>query len=129
MLTGRGPAFCSGADVKAFVETLENDGPDALHQYINSMADALHPKVVLGLRNLEKPVVGAVNGVAAGAGFSLTLGCDIRYAAQSARFLMAYANIGPQPTAAQPIYYLGLLVPGKQWRYTWLVNPSARKWP
>jgi 2-(1,2-epoxy-1,2-dihydrophenyl)acetyl-CoA isomerase len=58
------------------------------------MADALHTKVVLGLRNLEKPVVGAVNGVAAGAGFSLTLGCDIRYAAQSARFLMAYANIG-----------------------------------
>ena len=94
MLTGSGPAFCSGADVKAFVETLENDGPDALHQYINSMADALHTKVVLGLRNLEKPVVGAVNGVAAGAGFSLTLGCDIRYAAQSARFLMAYANIG-----------------------------------
>lgn len=94
MLTGAGPAFCSGADVKAFVETLDNDGPDALHKYISTMADALHTKVVLGLRKLEKPVVGAINGVAAGAGFSLTLGCDVRYAAQSARFLMAYANIG-----------------------------------
>ena len=41
MLTGAGPAFCSGADVKAFVETLDNDGPDALHKYISTMADAL----------------------------------------------------------------------------------------
>ena len=94
MLTGTGTAFCSGADVKQFLETVDKEGTEGLHQYITTMADALHTKVVLGLRKLEKPVVGAINGVAAGAGFSLTLGCDIRYAAQSARFLMAYANIG-----------------------------------
>ena len=94
LLNGTGAAFCSGADVKMFVEVLDNGGPEGLHQHISTMADALHTKVVLGLRILEKPVVAAINGVAAGAGFSLTLGCDIRYAAQSARFLMAYANIG-----------------------------------
>jgi len=94
LLNGTGAAFCSGADVKRFVEVLDNGGPEGLHQHISTMADALHTKVVLGLRRLEKPVVAAINGVAAGAGFSLTLGCDIRYAGQSARFLMAYANIG-----------------------------------
>ena len=78
MLTGTGTAFCSGADVKQFLETVDKEGTEALHQYITTMADALHTKVVLGLRKLEKPVVGAINGVAAGAGFSLTLGCDIR---------------------------------------------------
>ncbi len=94
LLTGTGGAFCSGADVKNMVETLEAGGPQGLHEHIHTLAEVLHNKVVLGLRRLEKPVVAAINGVAAGAGFSLTLGCDLRVAASSARFLMAYANIG-----------------------------------
>ena len=94
LLTGSGGAFCSGADVKNMVETLETGGPQGLHEHIHTVADVLHNKVVLGLRRLEKPVVAAINGVAAGAGFSLMLGCDLRVAASSARFMMAYANIG-----------------------------------
>ena len=94
LLTGAGQGFCSGADVKNFVEVLEAGGPQGLHDHISSMADVLHTKVVLGLRRLEKPVVAGINGVAAGGGFSLMLGCDLRVAASSARFLMAYANIG-----------------------------------
>lgn len=94
LLIGTGGAFCSGADVKDFVATLAADGPQGLHDHIQKLAEELHSKVVLGLRRLEKPVVAGINGVAAGAGFSLTLGCDIRVAANSARFLMAYANIG-----------------------------------
>ena len=94
LLTGTGGAFCSGADVKNFVEILETGGPEGLHDHISTMAEVLHTKVVLGLRRLEKPVVAGINGVAAGGGFSLMLGCDLRVAANSARFLMAYANIG-----------------------------------
>ena len=94
LLTGTGGAFCSGADVKNFVAILDEGGPQGLYEHIRTMADVLHTKVVLGLRRLEKPVVAAINGVAAGAGFSLMLGCDLRVAASSARFLMAYANIG-----------------------------------
>ncbi len=94
LLTGAGGGFCSGADLKSLVETLDGDDPKKVQEYIKTLADDLHHKVVLGLRGLEKPVVAGINGVAAGAGFSLTLGCDIRVAASSARFLMAYANIG-----------------------------------
>ena len=94
LLTGAGGAFCAGANVRDLVQTLEEAGPDGISQAIRELADALHNNVVLPLRRLPKPVVAGVNGAAAGAGFSLTLAADLRVAAQSARFLMAYANIG-----------------------------------
>ncbi len=109
LLTGAGGGFCSGADLKFVTETLDSDEPNKLQDYIRSLADDLHHKVVLGLRQLGKPVVAGINGVAAGAGFSLTLGCDIRVAASSARFLMAYANIGA-PADGGSTYLLPRLV-------------------
>jgi 2-(1,2-epoxy-1,2-dihydrophenyl)acetyl-CoA isomerase len=94
LITGVGGAFCAGADVKDFVTQLEQGGPEALSQHLGSLAGALHRDVVLATRRLEKPVVAGINGVAAGAGFSLMLACDLRIASSNARFLMAYANIG-----------------------------------
>ena len=94
LLTGTEGAFCAGADVKDFVENLESGGPDGLSQRLRHLADSLHRDVVMGIRRLEKPVVAAVNGVAAGAGFSLALCCDLRVASADARFIMAYAGIG-----------------------------------
>ena len=94
LITGAGGAFCAGADVKDFVAQLEEGGPDGLSQHLRSLAGALHQNVILAIRRLEKPVVAGINGVAAGAGFSLMLSCDLRIASSSARFLMAYANIG-----------------------------------
>lgn len=94
MLTGTNGAFCAGADVKDFAAQLEQGGPTALAQHLRNLADTLHQEVILGLRRLEKPVVAAINGVAAGAGFSLALAGDLRIAAANARFLMAYAAIG-----------------------------------
>ncbi len=94
LLTGAGGAFCAGANVRQLVATLEETGVDGISQAIRELADALHGQVVLPLRRLPKPVVAGINGAAAGAGFSLTLAADLRVAAQSARFLMAYANIG-----------------------------------
>ncbi len=110
LLTGAGGGFCSGADLKFVTETLGNNGdPKKLQDYIKTLADDLHHNVVLAFRKLEKPVVAGINGVAAGAGFSLTLGCDIRVAAQGARFLMAYANIGA-PADGGSTYLLPRLV-------------------
>ena len=109
LLTGAGGGFCSGADLKFVVETLEKSGPEGLQEYIRKLAGDLHSKVVLELRRLEKPVVAGINGVAAGGGFSLTLACDMRVAAKSARFLMAYANIGA-PADGGSTYLLPRLV-------------------
>lgn len=94
VITGTAGAFCSGADVRNFAHELETGGSEALSDHLRDLADALHRDVVIGIRRLDKPVIAAVNGVAAGAGFSLSLACDIRIASSDARFLMAYANIG-----------------------------------
>jgi 2-(1,2-epoxy-1,2-dihydrophenyl)acetyl-CoA isomerase len=94
LITGVGGAFCAGADLKDLVAQLEQGGPEALSQHLRTLAEAMHRDVILGIRRLEKPVVAGINGVAAGAGFSLMLACDLRIASSSARFFMAYANIG-----------------------------------
>ena len=94
LLTGVGGAFCAGADVKDFADTLEERGPSGLSQHLHQLADRLHREVILAIRLLDKPVVAAINGVAAGGGFSLSLACDLRVASSDARFVMAYAGIG-----------------------------------
>lgn len=94
LLTGTDGAFCSGADVRDFTTQLDEGGPEGLSEHLRELADALHNDVVMAIRRLHKPVVAAVNGVAAGAGFSLALACDMRIASADARFLLAYANIG-----------------------------------
>jgi 2-(1,2-epoxy-1,2-dihydrophenyl)acetyl-CoA isomerase len=109
LLTGAGGGFCSGADLKFLLETMEKGDQEGLKDYIATLANDLHHKVVTGLRRLEKPVVAGINGVAAGAGFSLTLACDIRVAARGARFLMAYANIGA-PADGGSTYLLPRLI-------------------
>ena len=94
LLTGTDGAFCSGADVRNFTAELEGSGPEGLSEHLRRLADSLHSQVVMPIRKLDKPVIAAVNGVAAGAGFSLALACDMRVASSDARFLLAYANIG-----------------------------------
>ena len=91
VLTGEGKAFCSGADLSV-LQSDDDEGPD-LAQFLD---DIFHP-MVYALTDAAVPVVAAVNGVAAGAGLGVALGCDIRIMAKSAFFTSAFTAIGLAP--------------------------------
>lgn len=93
LLTGAGRAFCSGADLKAGVEHVADDGMID----VRGRLDAVFHPILVGLRTMPKPVVAAVNGPAAGIGVSLALTADLVLAAESAFFQLAFANIGLMP--------------------------------
>jgi enoyl-CoA hydratase/carnithine racemase len=92
ILTGAGRGFCAGVDLRGYGAAPGNDGSDEPR---DRLANQEHMStLVLGLRALPQPVIAAVNGPAAGLGFTLTLGCDIRYASSKAVFRAAFINIG-----------------------------------
>lgn len=91
VLTGAGRAFCVGQDLREHADSLEAGDTD-----LNTVRDHYNP-IVTTLANLPKPVVAAVNGMAAGAGASLTFACDFRILADSAKVLMAFTGIGLGP--------------------------------
>jgi 2-(1,2-epoxy-1,2-dihydrophenyl)acetyl-CoA isomerase len=92
VLTGKGKAFCSGADLSQLMGDYETGGPD-LAGLLN---DVFHP-MVNALANSKVPTVAAVNGVAAGAGLGIALGCDMRIMAESAFLTSSFTAIGLVP--------------------------------
>jgi 2-(1,2-epoxy-1,2-dihydrophenyl)acetyl-CoA isomerase len=92
VLTGAGKGFCAGQALDD-ADTIAPDGQADLYA---AVADGFNP-VIATLLRIEKPVVAAVNGVAAGAGFGLALACDFRIVAHSAAFTTAFAKIGLVP--------------------------------
>jgi len=89
VLTGTGRGFCVGQDLREHVALLEANDPAPL----STVEDHYNP-IVLALADMPKPVIAAVNGMAAGAGAGLTFACDFRIAANTAGFLLAFANVG-----------------------------------
>ena len=92
VLTGAGRAFCSGADLSQLMDDYDTGGPN-LEEILN---DVFHP-VVRALADSKVPTVAAVNGVAAGAGLGVALGCDVRIMAESAILTSAFTAIGLVP--------------------------------
>jgi 2-(1,2-epoxy-1,2-dihydrophenyl)acetyl-CoA isomerase len=111
VLTGTGRGFCVGQDLKEFKEGAGDIG-ERLRKTYNPM--------VLALRGLEKPVIAAVNGAAAGAGLSLACACDIRLAAASATFVPAFINIGLVPDTGGTYFVAHLL--GYARAFEWLCS-------
>jgi 2-(1,2-epoxy-1,2-dihydrophenyl)acetyl-CoA isomerase len=103
VVTGAGRAFSAGGDVKDFVENLDRIGA-----MVKELTTYLHGAVSRLCRS-DKPVVVAVNGVAAGGGLSLVLAGDLVVAAESARFTMAYSKIAATPDGSSS-YFLPRLV-------------------
>ena len=105
VLTGNGRAFCTGQDLKEHIQLLDNGGSEQLFNTV----DAHYNPIVTALAGMEKPVIAAVNGVAAGAGASLAFACDLRLVADTAGFNLAFANVALScDTGAS--YHLPLLV-------------------
>lgn len=88
VVTGAGRGFCSGADLRG--------GGAGERAFRRVLTDEYNPLIV-AIRELPKPVLAAVNGVAAGAGVSLALACDLVYASEEARFIQAFVRIGLVP--------------------------------
>jgi enoyl-CoA hydratase/carnithine racemase len=104
VLTGAGKAFCVGGDVTEFV----SGETKALSETSPGERPAMS-KIVLALNRVEKPVIAAVNGVAAGGGVNLALACDIRIASDKARFGQVFTRRGLHPDWGG-IYFLPRLV-------------------
>jgi 2-(1,2-epoxy-1,2-dihydrophenyl)acetyl-CoA isomerase len=104
VLTGAGRAFCAGQDLK---ERLQ---PDAAPLAVE-LRERYNP-IIRAMRSLDQPIVGAINGVAAGAGASLAFACDIRIAAEGASFVLAFGRIGLVPDS------------GATWLLPRLVGPA-----
>jgi 2-(1,2-epoxy-1,2-dihydrophenyl)acetyl-CoA isomerase len=105
VLTGAGRAFCAGQDLK---ERLE---PDATPLAVE-LRERYNP-IIRAMRALDQPIVGAINGVAAGAGASLAFACDIRLAAEGASVVLAFGRIGLVPDSGATWFLPRLVGPAK----------------
>ena len=111
VITGAGRAFCAG-------QALGTDGEtDALPDDIAGLIQERYVPVVMGLANLNIPVVAAVNGLAVGAGFSLALAADIRVASEASWFSCAFAQLGLVPDSGATYFLPRYLGPGRALHY------------
>jgi len=111
IVTGSGRAFSAGGDVNWFMKGLEDPEHD-LPSDVRRGAEVLHQAIV-DFRRIPYPVIGAVNGAAAGAGFSLALMCDLRLASEEAFFVVAYGRIGASPDGGMTYFLPRVVGPAK----------------
>src|SRR5688572_1650998 len=105
ILTGAGRAFSAGQDLK------ERAGPD-----VNDLGTELRSRynpIILAMRRLEKPIIGAINGVAAGAGISVAMACDIVLASDKASFMEAFGRVGLVPDTGSSWFLPRLVGPAR----------------
>lgn len=101
VITGSGKAFCAGQDLQ---EAIDPDGPG-----LKKIIEEGYNPSILHITQMEKPVIAAVNGVAAGAGANIALACDFIIAKESASFIQAFSKIGLIPDSGGT-YFLPRLV-------------------
>ena len=101
LITGEGKAFCAGQDL---AELMDPKGPE-----LAKIVGEHYNPIVIKIRQIEKPIVAAVNGVAAGAGANIALACDICVATRSASFIQAFSKIGLVPDSGGS-YFLPRLI-------------------
>ena len=119
VLTGAGRGFCVGQDLREHA-----DGLEAGDNELTTVRDHYNP-IVMALTTLPKPVIAAVNGMAAGAGASIAFACDFRLAADNAAFLMAFARVGLGPDTGASWTLQRLVGYGRAMAMLMLAEPVA----
>ena len=124
VLTGAGSAFCAGQDLR---ETADPGAPP-----LSTVLRETYNPLILAMRRLDKPIVAAVNGVAAGAGMALALACDLRIAADSASFVLAFGRVGLVPDSGTTWFLPRLVGPARAAELALVGDPvsatNAERW-
>ncbi len=126
VITGNGKMFCAGGDLAAF-----HAAGDGARKLMLEMTGDLHVGISRLTRN-DAPVIGAINGTAAGAGFSVVMLCDLAISAESAVYTMAYTNAGLSPDGSST-YFMPRKIGDRRTRELMLTNrvlraPEALEW-
>jgi enoyl-CoA hydratase/carnithine racemase len=108
VLTGAGKGFCAGGDVQFMAELMERRDSEEFARILGAGR-----RVVLAIRQMTKPVIAAVNGVAAGAGCNLALACDFRVASTTATFTQSFVKVGLNPDWGGTYFLPRLVTPNK----------------
>lgn len=116
VLTGAGRAFCAGQDLKSVQERTAEGQPI---DFAETLRRRYNP-IILKLRTVEIPVIASINGVAAGAGWSLALACDLRIASRAAKFVSAFTKIGLVPDSGMTLTLPRVVGLSKALEIAWL---------
>jgi 2-(1,2-epoxy-1,2-dihydrophenyl)acetyl-CoA isomerase len=108
VITGAGRAFCAGGDVNFMAELMERHDSEEFARILGSGR-----RVITSIRQMTKPVIAAVNGVASGAGCNLALACDLRIASTNATFSQSFLKVGLHPDWGGTYFLPRLLTPNK----------------
>lgn len=131
VITGEGRAFCAGGDVQFMAEMVERNDTEEFSRILGAAR-----RVVLGIRQMTKPVIASIGGPASGAGFNLALACDLRIASTDATFSQSFVKLGFHPdwggtyflprmvssNIACELFFLGDIIPAPEALRLGLVN-------
>ncbi len=119
LLTGEGNTFCAGQDITEMLAAREQDV-----SYLEHLRETYNP-IVLQLRGIEKPVIAAINGSVAGAGLGVALACDLRIAADDAKFTVGFTGIGLMPDSGVSLLLPALIGLGRATEFTFSNLPIS----
>jgi 2-(1,2-epoxy-1,2-dihydrophenyl)acetyl-CoA isomerase len=123
ILTGAGRGFSAGQDLRSRSVSAESNNGDRPH--LGESIRKRYSPIVSRLRSMEKPIIAMVNGVAAGAGASIAFACDMRFAAQSAKFIQAFIKVGLIPDSGACWLLPRLMGAGRAFEFAVTGEPIA----